>query len=185
MEVIVITGTPCSGKTTLAEKAAMRFEDLELIHVNDLIRARHLFSSKAPDGSMVVKMGALQREIARIIGRSSSRRILLEGHILCDLRIKGATAIVVREHLGVLIRRMKARSYDARKIKDNIVAEAIDYCGQNASANYRKSIEIFNDRKALATVTRIIRTGRLPRQKRIELLPELARLMKSRKWSGA
>ncbi len=180
MRLIVITGTPGSGKTTIAKKVASRIKGSELVHANDLIREKHLFSSHAKDGAMVVKLGALGREIEALARSGVKRVLIVEGHVLCDMKIKGATAIVIRAHLEDIRKRLAARGYGSGKINDNLVSEAIDYCGANASLNYRDSFEIMNTSGAVSKIVAIVE-GKKIQKRQIDLLPELARLMKREK----
>ena len=74
--------------------------------------------------------------------------IIVEGHLLCDMKIRGATAIVIREHLKTLLKRMERRKYSRKKIENNIVTEAIDYCGVNAVENYDSVYEVLGGEDA-------------------------------------
>lgn len=177
MRAIVITGTPATGKSRIAGMLARKLKGSELIRANDIVNDMKLFSRVDRDGAKVVKMQALKRELERAVEASKARYLLLEGHLLCDLRIRGATAIVMREHLSKLITRMEKRGYSAAKIRDNVVSEATDYCGANASANYKRVFEVMNDRGALPTVVRIAKGGNA-KARSIDLLEELMRLSK-------
>lgn len=181
MRLIVITGTPGSGKTTIANAVASRIKGAELVHANDLIRSKHLFSSYSKDGAMVVKLGALRKEIGRLRRSSRSRVLIIEGHVLCDISIPGATAIVVREHLSRIRERLARRGYSKKKINGNLVSEAIDYCGVNSLINYERTVELMNSRASISRIAGIVNGGRVPKVRQIDLLPELARLMKKEK----
>jgi adenylate kinase len=183
MKIIVITGTPASGKTTLADKVAARIGNATVIHANDLVKAGRLFSSRTADGTMIANMRKLHAEIEREIRRSRSPTVIVEGHLLCDMRIKNAIAIVVREHLLTLEKRMKKRGYSAAKIKENITAEAIDYCGLAAQKNYRQVIEVLNGGTAASDVTKIIGGMKRRRGKGIEILHELIPFTKRKGWN--
>ncbi|MDE1851320.1 MAG: AAA family ATPase [Candidatus Micrarchaeota archaeon] len=177
MRTIVITGTPATGKTRMAGMLTKKLKSAELIRANDIVNGKRLFSRIDKDGAKIVRMNALKRELERRIRKSKAGYVILEGHLLCDIRIKGATAIVIREHLGKLIARMEKRGYSKDKIRDNIVSEATDYCGVNASANYGRVFELMNDRKALPRMVRIAEGGNA-RTGSIDLLEELAALAK-------
>jgi adenylate kinase len=176
--VIVITGVPGTGKTRISDLLAARIKDAVVVHTTEFIRAKKLFSSYDSDGSLIVQMKALERELARVVARSDRRFVILEGHVLCDLRVRGATAVVLREHLGVIRRRLLARGYGKAKMKANIVSEATDYCGAHAEENYPKVFEIFSrSRSALPDLVRIAE-GRKVSKKEIDLLEELPRIIK-------
>ena len=170
-KVIVITGTPATGKTTVSEKLAKALKNSQLIKANDIVKKKRLFTSYAKDGSMIVKMGPLHKELARIIGSSRADFVIVEGHLLCDMKLRGATAVVIREHLKTIRERMRKRGYAEHKINDNIVAEATNYCGIRSAANYRDVYEFFS-KDAAAKIASIAR-GKRVRKESIELLEEL------------
>ncbi len=171
MRLIVITGTPGTGKTTIAKRVAKRIPGAELVSVNKLIREKRLFTSRASDGTMIAEMRRLRLELAGLARRSRSKVLILEGHLLCDISIRGATAIVVRQHLPVLLRRLLKRGYAASKIRENIVSEATDYCGIHAAERYGRAYEVVDGKGSVNEILRII-NGR-GKAKTIDLLPEL------------
>lgn len=172
--VLVITGVPCTGKTTLSERLARGLKHAEVIHTTDLINQKKLFSSYASDGSKIVKMRELKAELEKAVRSSKSKIVIIEGHILCDLSIKGARAVVLREHLGMLERRLKARGYSREKIRDNIVSEATDYCGSHAAEHYREVYELLSRAPGVIKDLALIAEGKKKGSRgRIDLLEEL------------
>lgn len=179
--ILVITGVPCTGKTMLAKLLKLRLSDAEVIHTTDLISEKKLFSSRAKDGARIVRMTVLGKAIQKIISESRSRTVILEGHILCDLPVRGAKAVVLREHLDILLDRMRKRGYGKEKIKSNLVSEATDYCGAHAEENYREVYELFAGRKdTIAKIVQIL-NGRKPKAETIDLLKELPRMIEKDK----
>ena len=176
-KVIVITGTPGSGKTTVSRKVAELLGSCELISANDIVRDMRLFSGYSRDGEMIADMRRLKAEIKRRVRSSRADVVIIEGHLLCDMKIGGATAVVIREHLNKLLLRMRKRRYSRKKIEGNIVAEAIDYCGVNALANYTEVYELESGRDTAAKVLGII-NGKRVSAGRIEMLGELNDMLK-------
>src|SRR5208283_2014539 len=123
-KIIAITGTPGSGKTTIATALSKRIKGSTVISVNDVVKERRLFSSYSKDGARIVKLQALRTELESLT-KDSSGTIILDGHLLCEIKIKGAMAIVVREHLSNLKSRLLKRGYGIAKVRDNIISEAI------------------------------------------------------------
>lgn len=183
MKVVVITGTPASGKTMIANRVAAKVRSSEVIHANDLIRSKGLFSYYARDGAMIANMGKLRKEIERLVKKSKKRVVIVEGHLLCDMRIENAIAVVIREHLAVLERRMKKRGYSDRKIKENIVSEAIDYCGINAQKNYSNVVEFMNEKSTANKIVSLI-NGMKKKREGIEMLDELVDFTKRKGWNA-
>ncbi|MDE1854891.1 MAG: AAA family ATPase [Candidatus Micrarchaeota archaeon] len=183
--ILVITGVPGTGKTSFSNSLAKRLHDTEVIHVTEVVNKMRLFTSRSRDGAKIVDMAKLLAELKRMIGSSNKRNILLESHLLCDMRIKGASALVLREHLDVLASRMRARRYPKEKIKSNIVSEATDYCGIRAERNYANVFEAFStDRNLVGYANKLLGGGK-PKAKQIELLPEFDRLIKKQRWLAA
>ncbi len=174
--IIVITGTPGTGKTTVSEKLARTLKNSQLIKANDVVRRKRLFTSHAKDGAMVVKMDRLAAEINKMANSSKADFVIIEGHLLCDMKIDNAVAIVLREHLATILKRLRKRRYSRQKIEDNIVSEGIDYCGVRAANHYRKVYEIEGGEYALGKAVQIAK-GRKVKVPEIELLGELNGLL--------
>ncbi len=177
--IFVITGTPGTGKTTLATALLRRLPGAKLIESNALIKKKRLFSSYSSDGSMVARMKPLESELRRLAAKEKGT-LIIEGHLLCDIRVRGATAIVLREHLGVIRKRLISRGYAPEKIRDNLVCEALDYCGFHASENYGRVFELMSGKAAAGAALKII-GGKGAKAKRIELLGEMTSIMEKDK----
>jgi broad-specificity NMP kinase len=176
--VIVITGVPGTGKTTLADSLGRRLKDAEIVHVTNVVNDGKLFTSYSNDGAKIVDMRKLKARLERIIRGSKKGIVILESHLLCDIRIGGAAAVVLREHLPVMRRRLKARAYKMGKLNADLISEATDYCGIRAQRNYGYVFETFaRDRKTVANVIGIIK-GERPKSEDIDLMPEFMRMLK-------
>ena len=175
--IIVITGTPCTGKSTVSERLAKAVRNCELIKANELLKEKKLYSGRTKDGELIARMGPLRAEILKRVKGSKADLVIVEGHLLCDMDMPGATAIVIREHLRTLLKRMRKRGYGNRKIEDNIVSEAIDYCGVNAAENYMSVYEVMGGSAAVKDILGIIK-GTRKKSKEIDMLGELNGLAK-------
>lgn len=130
--MIVVTGTPGTGKTSVARIIAARLS-LPLIEANRLVKQKHLYHGRE-SGSLLVDMPALKKELVHFDG-------LAEGHVLCELRLP-ATAIVLRASPRALRRRLAPRHYSKKKLGENIEAEALDYCSIMARKNYQHVLDV-------------------------------------------
>lgn len=178
--VIVITGTPGTGKTTISKAVVHKLKGVELIDANDVIKEHKLFSSYDKYGTRIVNMKKLERTLSMLIKGSKRSLILVEGHILCDIKIKNAKVIVIRAHLNDIRRRLAKRGYGIEKTRENLIAEAIDYCGEMARLNYKDVFELWCNKKAVANVLTIIK-GKVKTHNRIDLLNELTIIIKKDK----
>ena len=130
--MIAITGTPGTGKTSVARIISKRL-GLPLIEANALIRTKRLYTHRE-GGSMVVDPERLRRALSGFEG-------VAEGHLLCEFPLP-AKCIVLRASPRAIARRLAPRNYGAQKLRDNIEAEALDYCAIMARKHYRRVIEV-------------------------------------------
>lgn len=174
--VLVITGVPGTGKTSLSNRLAKRIGNVQVVHTTELVSSRHLFSGVSKSGEKIVTMGKLKLELERIITKSTARVLVLEGHLLCDIGISGAAVLVLREHLPVLAARLKRRGYGKEKIAGNITDEALDYCGIHAANHYAVVFEAFTaDRQLVPKIEKLLEGQRL--HSSIDLMPELYKMI--------
>ncbi|MGC8671773.1 MAG: AAA family ATPase [Candidatus Micrarchaeia archaeon] len=175
---MVVTGTPGVGKTRLAKLLAKKFPDSELIEANEIAKKEKCIEGRGKFGAYIVNMGKLEKKLNGLVGKSRHKVVILEGHLLCDMKIRNAVAIVLREHLKTLEKRLAKRNYSKKKIEENVTAEATDYCGQHAEMNYQRVYELLSsDSKTLDKAISIV-IGKPPKKQNIELLSELLALLK-------
>ncbi|MDE1761734.1 MAG: AAA family ATPase [Candidatus Micrarchaeota archaeon] len=179
--IVIITGTPGVGKTTTAAALAKRVPDSVVCNVNQIITERKLYSSRDRYGTKVVKMRGLQLEIERMIRKNAGKNIIFDGHILCELRIRGATVIVLREHIRTIKKRLLKRGYPVGKIRENLVCEATDYCGAKSQANYRKVYELMSGPTVVDKILQLLHRKVPPKMQQIDLLEELVPVIKKEK----
>ncbi|MGC9037469.1 MAG: AAA family ATPase [Candidatus Micrarchaeia archaeon] len=176
MQAIVITGTPGTGKSRLARLLKQKIKNAEIVNVNEFAIKHGLVIGEDEFGASIINTKKLSVLLNALVDKSR-RTLILEGHLLCDMKIKNAKAVVLREHLATLKKRMEMRGYRKRKIYDNLVAEATDYCGIEASKRYKQVGEFLSsDPKLLEKVLQFIKYGK--KEGDINLLGELLSLMK-------
>ena len=134
MTAIFITGTPCTGKTTLASKLNGR-----LIKINDLaINNNFVLGIDENKGYKVIDIDKLSRYVDELI-TNCDELLIFEGHLshLCD----GADMVIVlRVHPDVLKSRLEARNYSDAKIRENLEAEALGVCSGEAYEKYSDKV---------------------------------------------
>ena len=121
MTVIALTGTPGTGKTAIASK--LREYGEYVIDLNQYIEEKGLkerFDKKRDTYNVDVnKLNASLKENIR-----KDANVFLEGHLShfldCDI------VIVIRCNPSVLHERLRKRNYAPAKIKENVLAEALD-----------------------------------------------------------
>ncbi|MDE1825764.1 MAG: AAA family ATPase [Candidatus Micrarchaeota archaeon] len=180
--IIVITGTPGVGKTTIAKKLGKLLSGASIYSTTDLVNKKKLYRGRDKFGTKLVEMAALRREIEKLIKSDTNQLIIFEGHLLCDIKISRSIAIVLREHLGTVKKRLAKRGYPIRKMRDNLVSEATDYCGEKCAQNYARSYEVMaGDKNVLNKLLAIIKgkSGPIASKVRINLLEELVPIIQS------
>ncbi|MFH1200688.1 MAG: AAA family ATPase [Candidatus Micrarchaeota archaeon] len=133
---LVITGTPATGKTTLAREIS-KTTGAHLIEITEFVKSRRL-GKKDNSGEIEVEPAALQKAInAEIAG---VKDYVVEGHLACEIRLPADAVIVLRCDPLKLRARYRKRGYSAAKAKENLLAEALDYCIVRAEINYGRGM---------------------------------------------
>ncbi|MEK6923821.1 MAG: AAA family ATPase [Candidatus Micrarchaeota archaeon] len=128
---LVITGTPGTGKTTVGKALAARL-GVTLVEANGVARRAKCFKAGSRSEVDVMRLEkALQQEL-----RGLRKGFVAEGHLLCEVRLACDACVVLRCNPAVLSKRLKARGYGRKKLGDNLLCEALDYCLLAAEARY-------------------------------------------------
>ncbi|MBU0536259.1 MAG: AAA family ATPase [Nanoarchaeota archaeon] len=127
--IVIVTGTPGTGKTTLAKKLARKHK-YEYIDVNEVVRKNKL--SEGYDRKRKTKI-VDEKRLAKVLenvikqARKEKRRLIIDSHMshyispnLVDL------CIVTRCSLKKLASRLKKKGYHKAKIDENMECEIMD-----------------------------------------------------------
>jgi len=120
--LIGLTGTPGTGKTSVSMLLEKK-KGWEVIHLNELIKEKHLYNEvDEKRDAVIADLELVKAYITETIPENEEIQILEShlSHYLVD------TAIVLRVHPHELEMRLKSRNYSEEKIKENIEAEALD-----------------------------------------------------------
>ena len=149
---IIVTGTPGTGKTRVAEALGKKLK-LPVLHVNELIKEKELYSG-IENGSLIVNLGLLVKELANFKG-------IAEGHILCEVKLNADWVFVLRTSPPELRKRLFYKGFRKEKLKENVEAEMLDYCSIRARQNYRKVFDIDTTSRTVdETVQKIVEVMR-------------------------
>jgi len=120
--LIGLTGTPGTGKTSVSMLLEKK-KGWEVIHLNELIKEKHLYTEiDGKRDAVIADLELVQAYITETIPENEEIKILEShlSHYLVD------TVIVLRTHPHELKIRLKSRNYSEEKISENIEAEALD-----------------------------------------------------------
>jgi len=121
---VIITGTPGTGKSTIAEKLS---EDIsvEILDIKKLIRKIKAYRTNGNGEKEVIIpkfRNALKKEL------KNKKDWIIESHLLCEIKLNSDFVFVFRCKKNELEKRLKKRKYNKKKIEDNLMVELLDYC---------------------------------------------------------
>ncbi len=134
MTAIFITGTPCTGKTTVASKL-----NGDLIKINDLARSHNfIIGIDEQKGYEIIDIEKLSDYVGEMI-ENTQDLLIFEGHV--SHLLDGADMVIVlRVHPEILKKRLEARNYSDSKIRENLEAEALGVCSAEAYERYGEKV---------------------------------------------
>ena len=176
--LIVITGTPGTGKSTLAKYLEGKI-GAEVLGANEIAKRYGCETAKDGYGTSIIDMSKLEKKINEIAKEHSKKKVplILEGHLLSGVKVNNAVVIVMREHLPILIKRLEKRRYPFGKIRDNIISEAINLCGSDSRKRYRRVYEVLCGKSSNAEAMRIVKYGKGSNES-MDMMPELLKMIK-------
>ncbi|MBL7100967.1 MAG: AAA family ATPase [Nanoarchaeota archaeon] len=128
VNVIVVTGSVCTGKTTIAKKLAGK-NKAKYVDVNDIIDKHNLCDSyDRKRKCKVVDVKKLNKVLIKMI-KDSKEDLVIDSHMSHFLPSKYVDlCIVTKCSIGKLRNRLKKRGYSKAKIKENVDVELFDVC---------------------------------------------------------
>lgn len=129
--LIGLTGTPGTGKTSVS-KLLEKKRNWKVIHLNDLIKEKHLYTEiDEKRDAAIADMELIREYLRETIDKNELKEehegenevVIIESHLahyIVDI------VIVLRTYPPELEIRLKTRGYSEPKIKENVEAEALD-----------------------------------------------------------
>ena len=147
MAIIIVTGTPGTGKTTVAMRLAKKL-GYRYVDVNKVISKEKLSSGyDRKKRCMIVDEKKLVKVLAKMIKNSDSG-LVIDSHLSHYLPKSDVDLCVVTKcSLKVLKRRMKRRKYCDEKIRENLDCEIFDVCLNEAKEAGHKTVAVETDKK--------------------------------------
>jgi adenylate kinase len=159
--IILLTGTPGTGKTTIAPLLAEKL-GCRLVDINHLVEEKQIYTGLDPEkGYKIVDMEALEEELHKITSPSensvnqnqknpnleenlkNNSCTIIEGH-LSHYFPQADFVVVLRTEPHILQDRLKKRDWQEVKIRETLEAEALDICTWEAFQIHGKKVHELN-----------------------------------------
>lgn len=127
--VILFTGTPGVGKTSVSRLLASRLDGL-YVNLGELVERENLVSGiDEKRGTLVADVDRVSRRLREIMD-GSDRDIIVDGHYAIDVvpTKEVSLVFVLRRDPDELRRLLENRGFEGRKLKENLAAEVLDVC---------------------------------------------------------
>ena len=127
--IIIITGTPCVGKTSVSKKLAVK---LDALHVNlaELVKREKLYCGIDKErNSIIADLDKVSQRIKEVI-QEAKGDVIIDGHYAVHV-VNPKTVdfvFVLRKDPRRLKALMEGRGYSGKKLWENLEAEILDVC---------------------------------------------------------
>ncbi|MDI6846909.1 MAG: adenylate kinase family protein [Candidatus Bathyarchaeia archaeon] len=128
--VILVTGTPCVGKTSIARLLASKL-DAFYVNLTELALHENLVLGRDEErGSIIVDEDRMRRRICEIIENCDKKVIIVDGHYAVSGVPKELTTyvFVLRRDPVELRKFMEQCGFSGRKLWENLASEILDVC---------------------------------------------------------
>lgn len=128
--VILITGTPCTGKTTTAKALAAKL-NAEYINLTDYAKTNNLTLGEDKErNTIIIDEEKMPQKLAETINASDSANIIVDGHYAAAVTPESLVSkvFVLRRNPKELKQFMQKCGYKGTKLWENLQAEIVDVC---------------------------------------------------------
>lgn len=176
--IVAVTGTPGTGKSHFAK--GLSRNGTMVIEINDIVHSKRIFSGTDKFNTKIVKLGELTDSVKRVIKKNKETNIVLVGHLAPELRIRYDVAVCIRADLPLIAKRMEKRRYAKEKIRENLVSEAMDYCGLRIRDRCKEvyEVETNKEKRAIKIYLEKILAGRRARKPKMYGINKFGGLLK-------
>jgi adenylate kinase len=129
-QVILITGTPRVGKTSVAQSLAARLQG-EYVNLTELAISENLVQGKDKKrNSTIVSLSKMKKRICQIIRESKKNNIIIDGHYAASVIPESLASyvFVLRRDPVELRTIMQQSGFSGPKLWENLASEILDVC---------------------------------------------------------
>jgi len=149
MKVIIVTGTPGTGKTTIAKKIAKQYRFL-YIDVPTLVKEHKLYEAydKKRKCFVVDTKKFVYVIIKKLVDYRKEKGIIIDSHLAHYLPKKYVDlCIVTKCNLKMLKKRLEKRGYTRNKVRENLDCEIFDVCLTEAKKQRHKILIVDSSKR--------------------------------------
>ena len=183
--IIYVTGTPGTGKTKIASILAKKFKGNYINLGKTCLEKGYVRRLNSAGKSPIVNLEKISQHVKQIISKSNNQSLILDAHFIVKLSANLKPIIIVlRCEPTELVKRLRRKGFPEKKIYENVWAEILDFCLQEALAadNAKNVYEVdTTSRKVENVVNEILEIVRYRRKPAVGIYNWLETLEKSGK----
>jgi adenylate kinase len=153
---LIITGSPGVGKTSAARIIGKKL-GCAVLNEKQLALENGIGKFDAEEDELVIPLQPFARALNALF--SGEKSVIVEGHLLCEIKSKADFAALIREDPSILEERLRARGYGEEKVQDNVFCESTDYCKKRLLRNCpeERVVEVLGGKSIKETSDRILK----------------------------
>jgi adenylate kinase len=128
--VILITGTPCVGKTSVARLLSSKLQAL-CVNLTDLALKEKLIQGKDKQrNSIIVDEDRMKKRLKKLITKSDKENVVVDGHYAVNVVPANLVSLVfvLRRDPVELRKLMEQSGFSDKKLHENLASEILDTC---------------------------------------------------------
>ncbi len=128
--VILVTGTPCVGKTSVARLLASRLGAVYVNLTELAVKENLVLGKDEKRGSLIVDERRMKNKIGKIVEEAGEKDVIVDGHYAASVvPEKLATHVFVLRRNPVELRNfMEKAGFSGGKLWENLASEILDVC---------------------------------------------------------
>jgi adenylate kinase len=160
--VILITGTPCVGKTSVARLLSSKLQ-ASYVNLTDLaLREKLVLGKDEKRNSIIIDEDRMEKRLKELITKSTEENVVVDGHYAVNVVPANLVNLVfvLRRDPVELRKLMEQSRFSEKKLYENLASEILDICLVDALniAGERKVCEVDTTGKTVDEVTNEILT---------------------------